>query len=142
MIEVHYNEIEEVPGVNSELLVLWLLSVIEEEGFKSENINIVFCSDSFLLEINKRFLDHDYFTDIITFDYCKEKILSGELYISMERVRDNAVQLNQDFVIEVNRVCVHGILHLCGYGDKSSEEQGEMRSKEDYYLNKVVSRET
>lgn len=142
MIEVHYNEIEEVPGLNSELLVLWLLSVAEEEGFTCENINIVFCSDLFLLELNKRFLAHDYFTDIITFDYCNGKILSGELYISVERVKDNAVQLNQDFINEAHRVCVHGLLHLCGYGDKSSEDQREMRLKEDYYLNKYVSRET
>jgi rRNA maturation RNase YbeY len=85
------------------------------------------------LEIN-RYLDHDYYTDIITFDYCKGKIISGDIFLSLQRVLDNASMLETKQEEELNRVLAHGILHLCGYKDKTEEEQKIMRSKEDYYI--------
>ena len=94
----------------------------------------VFCSDEFLLEINKQFLDHDTLTDIVTFDYTEGKILNGEIYISTDRVADNAKDFNVDFDIELRRVIIHGLLHMCGYGDKTEDEKELMRAKEDEYL--------
>ena len=94
----------------------------------------MFCSDEHLLEMNRSYLEHDYYTDIITFDYVEENVVSGDLFISIDRVRDNAKTLGQSVREELHRVMVHGLLHLLGYHDKSKEEQVEMRSKEDYYL--------
>jgi rRNA maturation RNase YbeY len=88
------------------------------------------------LEINRQYLDHDYYTDIITFDYCKGKIISGDIFLSLQRVLDNASMLETKQEEELNRVLAHGILHLCGYKDKTEEEQKIMRSKEDYYIGK------
>ncbi|EJG2144781.1 rRNA maturation RNase YbeY, partial [Elizabethkingia anophelis] len=88
------------------------------------------------LEINRQYLDHDYYTDIITFDYCKGKIISGDIFLSLQRVLDNASMLETKQEEELNRVLAHGILHLCGYKDKTEEEQKTMRSKEDYYIGK------
>ena len=98
------------------------------------DISIIFCSDPYILDINQRYLQHDYFTDIITFDYCEGKVLSGDLFISIDTVRENAAEYGASFEEELNRVMVHGLLHLIGYDDHTPEEQKEMRSKEDYYL--------
>lgn len=114
----------------------WLKSVVVEEGFTVGEISIVWCSDNYLLEINKKYLNHDYFTDIITFDYSDKKTVSGDLMISLDTVRKNAEQFGVVFHVEQLRVLVHGILHLCGYKDKSDEEQKLMTQKEDYYLSK------
>ena len=95
---------------------------------------IIFCSDPYILDINQRYLQHDYFTDIITFDYCEGKVLSGDLFISIDTVRENAAEYGASFEEELNRVMVHGLLHLIGYDDHTPAEQQEMRSKEDYYL--------
>ncbi len=102
-----------------------------------ENLNYIFCSDEDLLELNKSALNHDYYTDIITFDYCTETTICGDLFISVERVRDNAQKMNIDFFDEIHRVMLHGVLHLCGYGDKTEKEIKKMRSKEDFYLEKL-----
>lgn len=112
----------------------WLRLVAESEIRRIGNINIIFCSDDYILDINQRFLSHDYFTDIITFDYCEGEFLSGDLFISVDSVRENAAEYGEDFKRELSRVIVHGILHLIGYDDHSEEEQKEMRAKEDYYL--------
>ena len=98
------------------------------------DISIIFCSDPYILDINQRYLQHDYFTDIITFDYCEGKVLSGDLFISIDTVRENAAEYGASFEEELNRVMVHGLLHLIGYDDHTPAEQQEMRSKEDYYL--------
>lgn len=103
------------------------------------DICFIFCSDKYLLEINKEYLDHDYYTDIITFDYCKSDVISGDIFISIDRITDNAKVYNSGFYNELYRVIFHGILHLAGYNDKSKEEQKEMRGKENYYLNKFVN---
>jgi len=112
----------------------WLRFVAESEIRKLGDINIIFCSDSYLLDINMKYLQHDYFTDIITFDYCEGKLLSGDLFISIDSVRENAEFYQVEFSDELNRVIVHGLLHLIGYDDHTEEELKTMRAKENYYL--------
>lgn len=112
----------------------WLKLVAESEIKKLGNINIIFCSDNYILDVNVKYLGHDYFTDIITFDYCEKDILSGDLFISIDTVRDNAEFYKTEFNDELNRVIVHGLLHLIGYDDHTPEEQKIMREKESYYL--------
>lgn len=109
--------------------------LMEREGKSFESLDYIFCSDEYLLEINQTYLNHDDLTDIITFDLSDEPgVIKGEIYISVERVQDNAVLFNTSFRNELARVVFHGALHLCGYKDKSKKEQVEIRSKEDYYL--------
>lgn len=113
----------------------WLRSVAEIENRSIGEINIIFCSDPYILDLNIKSLNHHFFTDIITFDYCEGDILSGDLYISVDTVRANAEFYNTDFDNELYRVIVHGLLHLIGYDDHSDEEIAVMRSKEDFCLN-------
>lgn len=141
MIDFTLKDVE-VPGLNSELFALWLEQVANEEGFEADAISIIFCSDEELLEMNKQYLDHDYYTDIITFDYSEGNYISGDLFISIDRIIDNVSQLNVEYPSELRRVCVHGVLHLCGYKDKSPSDETQMREREEYYLKKFVSRET
>jgi rRNA maturation RNase YbeY len=112
------------------------------EGKVLKDLSLVFTDDDYLLEVNKQYLNHDYFTDVITFDYSSFPEVSGDVMISLDRVKDNAHSLNQSFELEFYRVVFHGVLHLCGYKDKSEAEGKEMRAKEDYYINRFVSRET
>ncbi|MGM9749904.1 MAG: rRNA maturation RNase YbeY [Candidatus Cryptobacteroides sp.] len=112
----------------------WLKFTAESEIKRIGQVNIIFCSDNYILDINQKYLQHDYFTDIITFDYCEGKTLSGDLFISVDTVRENAIFYGTEFDDELNRVIVHGLLHLIGYDDHSEEDQKTMRSKEDYYL--------
>lgn len=112
----------------------WLKLVAESEVRKLGNINIIFCSDNYILDVNMKYLQHDYFTDIITFDYCEGNVLSGDLFISVDSVRENSVFFKTEFADELNRVIVHGILHLIGYDDHTPEDQKTMREKENYYL--------
>ncbi|MDP4797926.1 MAG: rRNA maturation RNase YbeY [Crocinitomicaceae bacterium] len=141
MIEFSLEDVN-VPGLDSEHFALWLNQVVVNEGFETGDINVVFCSDEALLKMNIDFLQHDFYTDIITFDYCEEVLVSGDLFISIDRVVENAEKLRTCYTEELRRVCVHGILHLCGYKDKSTEEERQMRLKEDFYLKKYVPRET
>ena len=113
----------------------WISRIIESEGFDEGEINYIFCDDDYLLKVNQDYLDHDYYTDIITFDYVKGKTISGDIFVSLPRILDNASTLSQNFESEFNRVLAHGILHLCGYKDKTEEEQTQMRAKEDFYIN-------
>ena len=107
----------------------------KKENRAIDEINIVFCSDDYLLQINQQFLNHDTYTDIISFDYTETKgPLNGEIYISVDRVKDNALQLGSSFKQEIHRVIFHGILHLCGYKDKLKADKLLMREKEDFYL--------
>ena len=112
----------------------WLRMVAESEIKRIGDISIIFCSDNYILDVNMKYLQHDYFTDIITFDYCVKNILSGDLFISIDTVRDNAEFYKTEFNDELNRVIVHGLLHLIGYDDHTPEEQKIMREKENYYL--------
>lgn len=118
----------------------WIKDVIANEGKSIGDISFIFCSDSYLLEINKRYLEHDFFTDIITFDYVEEGNISGDIFISVERVKENAVLFSKSFENELNRILVHGVLHLIGFKDKSRGEKALMTKKEDYYLNLLENR--
>lgn len=112
----------------------WYKFVAESEIRKLGDINVIFCSDNYLLDINIKYLHHDYFTDIITFDYSEGKTISGDLFISVDSVKENAVFYKTEFEEELNRVLVHGVLHLIGYDDHTEDEIATMRSKENYYL--------
>lgn len=112
----------------------WLKTVAFTESKSLGDINIIFCSDNYLLDINKQFLSHDYFTDIITFDYCENNKLSGDLFISIDTVRDNSSFYGSDFITELHRVIVHGLLHLIGFDDHSDSDCKLMRQKENQYL--------
>jgi probable rRNA maturation factor len=109
----------------------WIERVIISEGKKLEEISYIFCNDEYLLKLNEEYLDHDTYTDIITFDYSVGKILQGDIYISTERVEENAREYNVSFEEELRRVLIHGILHLAGYKDKTEEESSLMRKKEE-----------
>jgi rRNA maturation RNase YbeY len=141
MISFEFIDVE-VPELSSELFSFWLNEVAPNEGKITGEITLIFCSDEHLLEMNRQYLNHDYYTDIITFDYSEEGEISGDLFVSIDRVYDNAVLNSVSRDNELKRVCVHGVLHLCGFGDKSEEDAMVMRAKEDYYLDKYVSRET
>jgi len=112
----------------------WLRLVAESEIRKIGDISIIFCSDNYILDVNQKYLQHDYFTDIITFDYCEGDRLSGDLFISVDSVRENAVEYGTDFSEELYRVIVHGVLHLIGYDDHNDKDIAMMRKKENYYL--------
>jgi len=116
----------------------WLRKTSESEGCRIEGLNYIFCSDPYLLEVNKQYLDHDYFTDIITFDHSEEEgVLEGDIYVSIDRVRENAETFHVSFEVEMHRVLVHGLLHLAGYDDQNADLKQQMREKEDYYLNQL-----
>ncbi|MBK5284909.1 MAG: rRNA maturation RNase YbeY [Bacteroidia bacterium] len=120
---------------NSSAVKCWILKTFKNERKNLKQLNIVFCSDKFLLSINKKFLKHNYFTDIVTFYYHKKhEPVEGEIFISVERVKSNSIKFNTPFKDELNRVIIHGALHLCGYKDKSSKEKSTIRKKEDFYL--------
>ncbi|MDN3695582.1 rRNA maturation RNase YbeY [Chryseobacterium tructae] len=114
----------------------WLEDLILSEGKKLGEINYIFCDDEYLLKINQDYLQHDYYTDIITFDYVKGKTISAEIFVSLQRISDNASTLSRDYEDELRRVLAHGVLHLIGYKDKTEEEEKEMRRMEDVYLTK------
>ena len=112
----------------------WLKLVAESEVFSLGALSVIFCSDNYILDINQRFLQHDYFTDIITFDYSEGEKISGDLFISVDSVRENSIEYETEFEEELHRVIVHGVLHLIGYDDHTDEDIRTMRSKENYYL--------
>ncbi len=113
----------------------WLMDVLKQEGFYMECLNIIFCSDDYLYKMNVQYLGHKTLTDIITFDNStKRKQINGELYISLDRARENANLLNISIKDELHRLFVHGLLHLCGYGDKTPAQKKKMTAREDFYL--------
>lgn len=109
----------------------WISRIIESEGFDEGEINYIFCDDDYLHKINVEYLDHDTLTDIISFDYTVGNLIQGDIFVSIERVRDNANDFNVSFDEELKRVLSHGVLHYCGYKDKSPEDEAMMRSKEE-----------
>ena len=115
-------------------LKIWITKSVLKEGAAIGDINIIFCDDAFLLIKNKKYLNHSSLTDILTFDFSTEKSLSGDIFISTERVKENATKYNVPFNNELNRVIIHGVLHLLGYKDKTEKEKKIMRKKEDFYL--------
>lgn len=112
----------------------WISATIINEGYNEGDINYIFCDDDYLHELNVKYLDHDTLTDIISFDYCVGKELHGDIYISVERVAENAKDFRVEFFEELHRVIIHGILHYCGYKDKTDDEAKAMRSMENHYL--------
>ena len=132
MIQFFFENIDEItlpPNTEN-----WLKELIISEDKKPGEINYIFCDDDHLLQVNKDFLNHDYYTDVITFDYVKGKTISADIFVSLPRILDISSTLSNAFNSELLRVLAHGVLHLCGYKDKTDEEISEMRQKEDYYL--------
>ncbi|WP_124641474.1 MULTISPECIES: rRNA maturation RNase YbeY [Amniculibacterium] len=132
MIHYHFENIETIDFASK--TTSWLEDLILHESKKIGTLNYIFCDDNYLLKVNQDYLNHDYYTDIITFDYVKGKTISGDIFVSLQRIIDNANQHNKSFENELHRVLAHGLLHLCGYKDKTEEEEKLMRYKEDYYL--------
>ena len=137
MIEYQYIESDEI--TNSDAISLWLTNVIKEEGKQIGELVYVLCKDEYLLEKNIQFLDHNTLTDIITFDYCEGEIVNGDILISTERVEENSKTYKVNYLTELHRVMVHGLLHLLGYKDKNEKDAKTMREKENYYLNKFIN---
>ena len=137
MIDFQYIENDKLS--NTEDLNLWLNSVIKEEGMVIGELVYVLCNDEYLLKKNIQFLNHNTLTDVITFDYSEEEIISGDILISTERVVENAKIFNVNYLTELHRVMVHGLLHLLGYKDKIEKDANTMRKKENYYLNKFTN---
>ncbi len=132
MIDFHYEldfELKDIIKYSD-----WITRIIQAEGYALSQLDYIFCDDAYLLEMNQQFLQHDTFTDIITFDYTEEMRVAGDVFISIERVRENSAEYKVAFAEELRRVMAHGVLHLLGYNDKSIEEQSRMRKKENESL--------
>lgn len=124
---------------NKNKVKLWIKDTIAAEGFKLGDLSYIFCSDPYLLQINLQYLDHDTYTDIITFDNSeKDGVITGDIFISIDRIRENAAKFNQPVTDELHRVIIHGALHLLGYTDKTPGAKKKMTQKEDCYLAKRV----
>lgn len=117
----------------------WIADTAKAENRAVGDLNIILCHDDYIVEINKEYLNHDYPTDIITFDNSTPEEISGELFISIDTVKENSKRFETDFRSELHRVIIHGVLHLLGYKDKTDEEQAEMTSKEDFYLERLTN---
>jgi rRNA maturation RNase YbeY len=136
MIFIEYFS-DEISGLPIDSITETLPVLVSLESFELGDITLIFCTDEELLAINKEHLAHDYYTDIITFNYNTDSLLSGDLFISVDRITDNAQQLGVSMEEELHRVCYHGVLHLVGYNDKTDDEIAVMRAKENFYLNKL-----
>lgn len=123
---------------NKRKLKKWIEEEVKRYGKKVGNINYMFCSDEYIIEINKKYLNHNYYTDIITFDYCKESLIEGDIIISVDTVRFNSKKYSNTFEEELLRVIVHGILHLLGYNDKNDKEKLAMTQKENEAINRYL----
>lgn len=132
MIELFYETEFEIK--ESQIWIDWIVESMKNEGKTIEELNYIFCDDEYLLQINRQYLDHDYYTDVIGFDNSEDDQLMGDIFISVERIKDNSTQNNVSFENELARVIIHGTLHFAGYLDKEPEEKELMTSKEDYYL--------
>jgi rRNA maturation RNase YbeY len=142
MISLSTVDVVKPKFLKSRQLKQFIKTLVESEGFVPGELAIVLCTDEYLLKVNQDFLNHDYYTDIITFDYCESDVINGDLLISLDRVVENSLLENTSLVNELHRVIFHGVLHLCGYKDKSKKDIGVMRFKESYYLYLFVPRET
>ena len=132
MIDFHSNtdfQLKNKASINS-----WIENVVEKEGAEIVELSFIFCDDMELLDKNKKYLNNNTLTDILTFDYSEKKRISGDIYISIDRVKENATTYNISFEKELHRVIIHGVLHLLGYKDKREKEKNKMREKEDFYL--------
>jgi rRNA maturation RNase YbeY len=131
---INFNYENDFTLENEEAIAMWLTRVIESENKKEGEINYIFCDDEYLHKINLEYLNHDTLTDIISFDYSMGNELNGDVFVSVERVKDNALDFNVSFEEELKRVLVHGVLHYCGYKDKTENDELKMRAKEDEKL--------
>jgi probable rRNA maturation factor len=136
MSAVKFHAIDVNPALNQKTrLKQFIKHIFSSEGKELDSIDFIFCSDAHLLSMNQQFLQHDYFTDILTFDLSKDSsAIAGEIYISIDRVKENAITHNNTYLNELRRVIFHGVLHLCGYLDKTKTERSFMTKKENYYL--------
>ncbi|HRN40458.1 MAG: rRNA maturation RNase YbeY [Flavobacteriales bacterium] len=119
---------------NEQQIIDWIKNTIQQEAKSATEISYIFCTDEYLYQMNLEYLNHDTYTDIITFDYTEKSVVSGDIFISIDRVKENAIKFKTTFKNELSRVIIHGVLHLLGYKDKTPEQKQVMRSKEDFYL--------
>lgn len=131
---IRFHAITDFDIADKSKLKKWIKEVVGKEGSTIAELNFIFCDDDYLLEKNKTFLKHDTLTDIITFDYSEKNTVTGDVYISIERVKENSQNYGVSYENELHRVIIHGVLHLLGYNDKNEKQQKEMREKEDFYL--------
>ena len=129
-----YTEGVDFPDIQEDKVKLWICNLVEIYSKRIGDLSLVFCSDKYILEVNRTYLQHDYYTDIITFDYCSGSQLSGDLIISLDTVLSNSREFNSSYNTELHRVIIHGVLHLLGYKDKTPIEAEEMRRNEDQAL--------
>jgi len=133
MIRYHSEDCN-LPGIDQQVVTDWINRIAAFHGKKTGEIDYIFCSDERILEVNNQYLQHDYFTDIITFDYSEQKTISGDIYIGIDTVASNAEMMGVTYEKELNRVIIHGVLHLCGFKDKTPETEKIMHQKEDEAL--------
>lgn len=133
-MSVNFHREEVKVSIDEILISSWVKKSVKTLEHNTGEICIVFCDDEYLKKINVKHLKHDYYTDIITFDYSKDNEISGDLFISIDRVKENAKTNNVEFMNELCRVIIHGVLHLCGFNDKTTEEKIEIRQKENFFL--------
>ncbi|MFA5327428.1 MAG: rRNA maturation RNase YbeY [Prolixibacteraceae bacterium] len=133
----YFAEDISIPKIKRRLTSGWIKNTIVSEGKFPGDISFIFCSDDYLLDVNRKFLQHDYFTDIITFDYVEHGQVNGDIFISVDRVKENAGMFSKTFENELNRILIHGILHLLGYKDKEKRDKELMTEREDFYLNRL-----
>ena len=126
------------PNIKRRDVTTWIKKVAGLHGKKVGDIAYVFCSDEKILEVNRQYLEHDYYTDIITFDYSEDDVISGDIFLSLDTVKSNSDQFETDFPEELHRVIIHGVLHLCGFKDKTSEEELLMRAREEEALKLIT----
>ena len=135
MIEFHYET--DFKLSDETILIDWIVECVKDDAFKVGEINYIFCDDAYLHKLNIEFLQHDTFTDIISFDNTLGKIIGGDIFISVDRVQENSLTFNSSFDVELHRVMIHGILHYMGFKDKTTDEKLIMRDKENQCLNKL-----
>ena len=130
----YFNEDIAFPKVKKRITSSWIKHVISIEEKRVGDISFIFCSDEYLLDVNRKFLNHDYYTDIITFDDVEGNVINGDIFISVDRVKENSIEFETSFDNEVHRILIHGVLHLLGYKDKAKKDKHLMTEKEDLYL--------
>ncbi len=134
-MSIHYfSEDIAFPKVKKRITSCWIKQVISIEEKRVGDISFIFCSDEYLLDVNRKYLNHDYFTDIITFDSVEDNVISGDIFISVDRVKENSIEFETSFDNEIHRIIIHGVLHLLGYKDKAKKAKHLMTEKEDLYL--------
>ena len=137
MISYHLEGVEK-PKICTRRTSKWVKDVAEKHGKIVGEIAYIFCSDEYIIDVNRKFLNHDYYTDVITFDYSEGKKISGDIFISLDTVRTNAEAFNQDYYNELERIIIHGILHLCGFKDKEPNDKEEMTFQEDEAIKLLI----